>query len=475
MNLNEINNFINVLNLAETKPNTYIVSNNYKYELVKNKNSYRILDAAKIDAISSKVLKTIKYSPQLTAVDKQKLLHSLASGLQNYKSRLVANKPFWSRVGYILGIKTKNERNLNILIMEANNSSKKIKNALPILNNLSQFNAAIKSTIDPIMIQPNTELNLYYKKILDSTPAEAPGGTLTYMRAHPIFSFVQDLKAYESHLKTNGHQVPSSIKQRIKELEFAGTTLMGVEILKQKGALQKWGFQTTFDALEEQIQQQVTSLDSSSLPSSAKPCVLIPGGYIRKIVKNGKPSFAAHGVLYKIERDKNGTYSFTIINTGEGSQTHKKQGRLMATDLKYTGLKREDLSTDFIQFLLSGLDPRTNNCKNFNDVVKKIDQALLKSGNAKKTSGRVHKVQAQGKRSCTSKCVTSFLNEQLDVKTYRTFKVFMTERENKKIKVLIAKPINSPQSLSPKQKRIASAMMAHGEKVLKKRKAKINS
>lgn len=274
---------------------------------------------------------------------------------------------------------------------------------------------------------PLDRMKRFYAKVLETTDfscKELEG----YSPSKSILTYLNDLKLFRQQGSS------PKLDRVIAELEFAYKIALieGINVPEIK------------ETVLQEIQQKI-----QNLPSSDGSCVLIPGGS------------ETHAIMYKVEKNPDETFSFTIINTGAGADhnilssvwTYFVNGRLTVQDVVYSKLTMEHLSKEFISKIL---EQRT-----FPDMgsVNQWVETALNNGNW--NYGRKHKGQRKG--TCAFKSVSSTLHEKLGDKVYNSFKAFLTEKEIRDFERL---------HLPPDQQPLKVRMLAEGERVLRHRNSK---
>jgi hypothetical protein len=274
------------------------------------------------------------------------------------------------------------------------------------------------------------QLKRYYAKVLENSSftAKSLDG---YSPSGAIYSYLHNLKQYRK-MVSSPHK---SLDRTIDELEFAYRITLMNRLKSNK------------EPFLNDILKKILELPASD--KQGKACVLIPGGC------------KGHAMMYKIEKEKNGTFSFTIINTGKGSKYHALSSALTRRinkrrtiqDVVYSNLTPQHLSINFISKLLA-----KNTYPNMRVVNQMVEKSLMRGG-AKKHYGRKHLEQRQG--SCTFKNISATLREKLGSKDYNSFKLFMTKQEIRNLKNL---------NVNPKDRQLKARMLDEGKKILLHRK-----
>lgn len=216
-------------------------------------------------------------------------------------------------------------------------------------------------------------------------------------------AFYKDIKSFEQFYIEQKRSVPKELIEAKEELHFSIQVINGTITVQE-------------------ILQSITSLSYGS------KSVIIPGGCFDDDRNEG------HGVIYKIDKEINGTYSFTVINSGVGGElglnpnffksNHKKKDDLIQNyDLIYTGISADKFTEEFINQLRD--EHKLKTMDNANHVIKNQFAGVTQ------VRGRSHKPQKKG--NCGFKCNSFYLSQKLGPLLYQEFKVFFTVLENKKL------------------------------------------
>lgn len=232
-----------------------------------------------------------------------------------------------------------------------------------------------------------------------------------YTQSGALYSYLEDLKKYREQMIAQNLSPSKKLNILINEIEFAYKISLTNRVNPNNNTALK-----IKDSIIDEIHQRIVELPTSN--SIGGPCVLIPGGHKR------------HGVMYKIEKEQNGTFSFTIINTGESSDLNYlssawgilTKNRLIVQDIVYKNLTKNDLSEGFILNLLNEkLHPNMESINNM------LHEYFMRSHEVEWEYGRKHNAQLKG--SCAFKNVSSVIHEKLGDREYNPFKTFVTQRE----------------------------------------------
>ena len=227
--------------------------------------------------------------------------------------------------------------------------------------------------------------NRFYSVTLDSRPDLDPhlkSGQLS----QELFFMTSDINAF--------------VSDHTNELDPAlGKTLM--QCMNQLYFASPWDTAPATDETADEILETIGNLEPG------QSCV-IPGGS------------KGHAFLYRVVRLSDDKLSVTIINTGEDESFFKAIQRVRILESSWTrglrGIRYTDkcYTVDMDKFdkaFIKAILPSANKTTSTSDVLAKVDRMLLVQRNAVATEGRVHAPQLRG--SCTAKCVTEWLKDEL--------------------------------------------------------------
>lgn len=172
------------------------------------------------------------------------------------------------------------------------------------------------------------------------------------------------------------------------------------------------------------------------------------GGYVVK--QNGGNQGKGHGIVFEVIKEKNGTYTFIVNNTGRGAEKHRSKGFRdhRAYTMVYKGLKLDDFDLNFWDklLLIKSHDNKIDEDALINTIYKHIDNKLKrKTGifKSNKTKGRVLKLQRAG--VCAWKSLSTWLHGSIapgqnpsdrkkeDELLYLKFMKFLLEQKMKEL------------------------------------------
>lgn len=306
------------------------------------------------------------------------------------------------------------------------------------LETLGMIEEGTSQVNDPELLQ----MKLFYGKVMENTGFT--DDKLDGINAvHSIKSTLDDLEAYAKKFPEG--EVPIKLKKVIDEQKQTYECAL-LSIGLESGALDK----DEINSLVKEFNQRIINLPVSTNENS--PCVTLPGGT------------SEHAVIFQIEKTSANTYSFTIINTGEGGDVVGKNtnDRYVVANTKYSGIKAEDLSPEFLTVLL--------NKNNFNKM-QDVDSLLRgQFPNATKSRGKQHKAQIHG--TCTLKSNHKAIRERLGDDLYNNFKFSTTKREFQNLSRLKNEDLS--KLLSPEDQAKLDKLLLEGIQVLKRRSNRLS-
>lgn len=301
--------------------------------------------------------------------------------------------------------------------------------------------------------EPLMQLQRYYGRVLETNEKlvepykhlTRPDGFFLldgYTHSGALLFYLSDLDVYINSLETKDVEIVDQVRS---EIEFA--YILSVPMVLNPDESHR----NLQNQVLKELQKRITELPASD--EKGRPCVLIPGGYKQ------------HGVMFKVEKNQNNTFSFTVINTGGGADlnflssvwTLFKNQRLTVQDVVYSNLTLDHLSKGFLKNILqyNGDFPNESSFSEF------INRSLMKNGTEKQSYGRQHKAQIKG--SCALKSVSSSIHERLGDKLYNRFKALVTETEIREIEKL---------QVEPEYQKLKEDMLAAGKEILQHRSRK---
>lgn len=242
--------------------------------------------------------------------------------------------------------------------------------------------------------QYHTVMKLFYAKILDKVDFRLPSleGLESLEAVNSLYSeltqFMEE-SSKENEEKLNGI---------LEELKFAQEVVSSYSPL-----INSENSEEGLKRVAEKILRKISNL------AAGQSCIFT-GGY------------QGHAVLYEIKRELEGGFSFTIINTGEGSPGKGSRTQ----DVKYVNLASEELSLEFMVELLNyKVKKPSEHTPTMEEVLKNVDGHLFHTSLPNLAMGRSHGLQKKG--TCSIRCLHSWLHGKMGRPLYSQFKVFQTE------------------------------------------------
>ena len=256
-------------------------------------------------------------------------------------------------------------------------------------------------------------IKLLFHQVLDSVGHKIPPFLDNLYQGYGFFTFMSYLHLACSEIiqKKELDQIVI-LKQILRELRFA----LEIEL--------QWPISDVKLIISE-ILSRISKLPKENIkdiPGFLNACLVIPGGHIEFEKSMG------HALIYVIKRAQNDTFSFQIINTGQGVQKDSAVSS-KSSDLIYTNLTQKELSSDFFLELFNFYPLKKVQIDKPKTFYAMIHSHLFKDNNLQR--GRPHHIQ--GMNSCESKRISCFLKERLtnkftqDTKLYFWIKSLYTE------------------------------------------------
>lgn len=176
--------------------------------------------------------------------------------------------------------------------------------------------------------------------------------------------------------------------------------------------------------------------------------VLLPGGY-------ANPTGSGHAVMYQITKERDGSYSWTIVNTGQGIGAYHQLLDVLkdsyatfraiwnrsagttqqVSDYKFGKLRLEQVSDEhFLHALFTQQTIGDHSIKSMYDVLM---NQLQQEGNTF-TTVRPHYIQVNG--TCTFDCVKSTLESELTPLAWGCLNVYSTQKGLRELEQLKKTP-----------------------------------
>lgn len=456
MNIKSVFNFIEKLELSSEKKLFIIEESAGQFDVDYRKQNGMRLNNERIASIAQNCLKCIVETSDSTNFsfdERLKVLEQLKTSIRLHANRIYKRKPQGAKAISFLGVRGSSEKKLRACV-------KRILKQQAEYELHNNYPPELLKAVALIMLKdPYIMLKDCYHKVLDSTNRNFPLEGMHFRDS--CLAFIEELKAFnQREIVSNGKE--NLIDQLINELEAT----YDLEVFYSS---KDWCDPAKSKKKIKDFIKQIKNLKSDPYKDfGRRDKVIILGGT------------KSHCIIYQIAKEKDSGFSFTIINTGEGSKLHGIRGffrEFLGRDIKYIGIKEEDFTPEFIEKLVS-----TNRYKSTNQVLKLINRHFEANKHIRRGKGRIHKLQKHG--TCVSKSIASWLKGEMPLKTGREFKVFMTMRKLDAIKELNTNPdiyfesmaVSSCASLKlsgPEIKKLTCEMIKEGEKILKKRARKL--
>lgn len=179
---------------------------------------------------------------------------------------------------------------------------------------------------------------------------------------------------------------------------------------------------------KEKLGSLLTTLDEAIVSSVSMPLTeevkkVFKQKFLEELDKNGRFLFlggyittsevdksihGGHAIIYEVFKEKDGSYTFVINNTGRGIEKHKIKGNKVHTIL-YTGLSLNTFNDNFWGKLLDYRSQGTNVENSVNNIYQHIDVSLNCGDNKK--DGRLLKYQRAG--VCAWKGLSTWLHGKI--------------------------------------------------------------
>lgn len=442
--------------------NKYITYNGNNYELISDKRQ-KTLKTADIAAVAKQIFEELKVLQNTSDTDKGYSIIRLSAVLCDYTKRLDNSKKWYHRIASFFGFISKQEKLINQLMLDA------FKEGNRLVYNPSQLTKSLESILELQKtrikkLDEDSKLNLFEKSVLDSsvipniTNRGGFGGTVYYWYEEYLQAF---LKEKGTHYSTSEKQ---QWKQFINDLETSKKMHAATLVLLSTRTIRDKWIKLDPEHLSNISKMTADVCLDKINKLKAGERLFLPGGYEVQKTKGAE----GHSVVYVIQKENNGNFSFDVINTGEGivfsNILWKPNGpfRSLTKDVKYENIPGDILSHDFFQKLNTfNLDAKEPSMKGPLCFLEKIF-----GKNRKTTNGREHRTQ--GKGSCVYKSLSSTAKKILPRKMFLDFKVWLTEQEIQKMKTLDLGKIKR-QKINQND---VNVWLAEANKVLEKRRQK---
>ena len=437
------------------KNQEYLAFEKENYTVVKDKNKTKVNTEAILliaDLLFSQVVK----DRRLEVSEKIRLLKNLKVTLNAYRSRIDKKVNFLVKVFTPSSGKDTQQEHLNSTVGKINTI---ISNYKFFQKDVLQFSqSVIKNSLKQIAESSLWKLKYFYFTVLDTTKfySNNLNGATAEMT---LYMVLENLRSYyKNNESTLDAFACYQLKNAIKELEFAleisvyqrfiqmsyNKTFLSASNLPGETKEKKQWNEQLCKALKNaplvkkemisRILKKVKKLSAFSFGNDQQTLLLLGGCYNEK---------GGHTISFQIEKDEEGLYQFSIINTGKGVRKHQQPGmkkywsneQSKFYDKVYRGITKEQLSASFFSQLLS-YSMEEKSCT-ISDVYQFIDRRLLSSTEDNVSTGNLHKLQMKG--SCSLKCITAWLHNRLPNSVYWPLKVDITKSQMNEFKEMVRK------------------------------------
>lgn len=404
--------------------------------------------------LGQKALSFIENHQEIPPLERQELLLKLKLSLNQYLKRAVAAKAPLQRLAAFFGKKSSAEKKIGGVIWKASKEITQLQGALKLKSlSLKEFNR-----LSLFFKESPNWLRTFYQLVLDASRLsldELQGNSMIF----PIMCITQSFGQFGKMLEDK-KEVPAEFLQVYKELiEFFNFYSEIFKIQLERSEPEKAN--ARLNNLVKNLHERISNLKPGER-------VVISGGY-----SNWSKSkyYHGHAVVYEILREADGTFKFSIINTGAGASVEglklKKGGKpsFFTRDVSFTGIPQQAFSQGFLTKLVRfSIFPDKTKTTTMIDVIKYIRTHMKNYPLVHQKKGREHNLQNEG--SCATKSIMSWLHGRLDPKTYRAFKVFITSRQ---IELFLKE--SSPLALKLRSKILEKAYSVLQKRIDKARRA----
>lgn len=270
---------------------------------------------------------------------------------------------------------------------------------------------------------------------------EAKSGELVGMS---FSSAMHDMKNELFYIKNDSHYNLKYTESEKNQIESLAQQLKDCEslALSAKSTPNNSGFAE----LMQRVNEKIANL-------SPGQSMILPGGYVD--LSKGK----GHSMLYQISRNPNGTYSFKILNTGNGLQHHQKIMDKYETAIVYDQLSLKRLTgNDMLQNLLkihAGHEDALAAASPGTSPVHLIYDAAMNNLGAYRVYSAsphlAHKEQLNG--TCSQQVIQTWLHNSMPNPLYHRFKADMTSHTIEMFEnVATDSPLDKAMLIKMKQK-----------------------
>lgn len=378
-----------------------------------------------LNSVSNTAKKCFEFYSSNANVPAQKRheqMKELSTNLKSYDTELQASKSIFTKIKNVFFGVSQGEKELKAIIKQTNEGVITAgKEARTIAASVSNQRAAVTHQMK-VDSNPLSEsyLKLYERDMKDVRDAHVSGLT----QEAGLASYLNDLRSYDNKLP-DGSGERTKIQNAIKTLEFT----FDISILQ--AVARKTDDKLLKDEVQGRIKEELQTLRNSE-PGAT---ILLPGGYSTKEEEG-------HAILYELRKESNNpeSYSFTVVNVGEGSKEgvgnlavlakdQKHLGKKEAYDVKYEKIPFESLEdSNFLKAVTSD-----SSFVEGKEAMKGVNEGFQTHFHKKgiyPTAGNVHKGQTIG--NCGFESPKAWLQNHL-ASDYKKFRLHVVEKEIDKL------------------------------------------
>ena len=228
-------------------------------------------------------------------------------------------------------------------------------------------------------------------------------------------SVKKDLELFKkTYFNDLSNEDKKKLDQILQNLNFAA---------KLSNPIELWKMRKARNELLGNLDNDDLNLYKCPLENAMKEAIsqiklLSPGENI--VIPGGHPG---HSVLFQIKKEENNTYTFVIINTGDGAFQVQGTNPPQYCDGLVRNLALEDVTNH--EFLVK-LGMANSHAENMEATFQLILEHLQKGDVTKLVGGRVHGIQVN--RTCTYSCIESWMESELDPALFSCIVQFMNLR-----------------------------------------------
>lgn len=455
MNLIDANNFVKALQFGSQK-GQYIKLENGNFVVITEK-ANKNLKTKDIAKLAKDTFDCYDNEVNLSIEKRAALMGELKIGIKAYNKRVHKSKNIFLKVASFFGCKSKHEKALQRLVTEISFKELFYKRELRAFNYIEGDGAR---NMDLELKKPLNVLKQVNRKVLEGTKFNDSSLDKGASHSMGIRSYLNDLIEYRKEHLTD-ENLTEKLNQTIENLEFAFfiTTLQSCQSYKNKMTNIDFSKADIEKELNLRILERIQDLKENGTIGQQ---VILPGGFSQ--------GDEGHAVIYQIIKTAADQCSFTIVNTGEGSDISLSLAglgkflftdRVLIEDISYEHVNFNRLNLEVIEKLIQG-EADSNDNNPMKSIIKNLDQIF---GTAHKGNGRKHVAQTKG--SCAYKSVSSWVKGSLGAQDYNNLKLFITKKEIANLNDL------KNDALTYKSKKaMIDTMVQHSNLVLEKRTAK---